>query len=259
MDPELASLWKEVGRETDAGKMLYDLYNHKGDTKSKISYPEIKGKHPAQIRRMKEEAKKKIQKKCPQRAHVDVPVPSNGRKGRKWHQIDFVPKRKTQTQISSQMDTEYKRHAPAQKKGFNRDEMINDLQTKFQYGNDANAILGGGMMKKVAPSAAEVEAKLRKTKAPKIKKQTFQVPDFAKEKYGDITDVAPLREKSTKNHEDAELAELFDKVALEIEDRQKHIEEMAKMGADEKIIQRTKTEIVSRISELQKIRQLQNA
>lgn len=57
MDPELASLWKEVGRETDAGKMLYDLYNHKGDTKGKIAYPEIKGKHPAQIRRMKEEAK----------------------------------------------------------------------------------------------------------------------------------------------------------------------------------------------------------
>ncbi len=62
----------------------------------------------------------------------------------------------------------------------------------------------------------------------------------------------------TKEDEDEELEELFDSVVQEIEDRQEYLEKVQQCGGNKEIETRTKNEIVERIGELQKIKELKN-
>ena len=53
---------------------------------------------------------------------------------RKYHAVDFIPKRKNQEEIQNEI--EYELNKPLQapvKKGVNRKEMINNLQERFQF------------------------------------------------------------------------------------------------------------------------------
>jgi hypothetical protein len=68
----------------------------------------------------------------------------------------------------------------------------------------------------------------------------------------------PATHEEQLNEQDAELEDLFDSVVGEIEERQLHLEKLEQIGGvtkgqEEKI----KKEIVDRIGELQKIRELQ--
>ena len=54
------------------------------------------------------------------------------------------------------METKYKPVAPPQRKGFNRDAMINDCQTKFQFAKAENAMMGG-MIKRAPLSSLEAQ------------------------------------------------------------------------------------------------------
>jgi transcription antitermination factor NusA-like protein len=58
--------------------------------------------------------------------------------------------------------------------------------------------------------------------------------------------------------QDDELEELFDSVVEEIEERQMYLEKVTDCGGNKEIEARVKNEIVGRIGELQKIRELQN-
>ena len=59
-----------------------------------------------------------------------------------------------------------------------------------------------------------------------------------------------------RSEQDEELEDLFDAVAEEIEERQRHLEDLGDM-ADKNIEARIKGEIVDRIGELQRIRNMQ--
>jgi predicted secreted protein len=61
----------------------------------------------------------------------------------------------------------------------------------------------------------------------------------------------------TKEEEDQELEELFESVVDEIEERQEYLEAIQKAGGNKEVETRTKNEIVERIGELQKIKELQ--
>lgn len=63
---------------------------------------------------------------------------------------------------------------------------------------------------------------------------------------------------TTKEEQDEELEELFDSIVDEIEERQEYLEHIMAAGGKKDIEARTKNEIVERIGELQKIRELQN-
>ena len=54
-----------------------------------------------------------------------------------------------------------------------------------------------------------------------------------------------------------ELEELFESVVEEIEERQAHLEEVVRLGGNKEIESRLKGEIVSRVGELQRIREIQ--
>ena len=75
------------------------------------------------------------------------------------------------------------------------------------------------------------------------------------EKYGRAPMVGLLGQ--TKEEEDVELEELFESVVGEIEDRQEYLEAIQKAGGNKELETRTKNEIVERIGELQKIKELQ--
>jgi len=64
--------------------------------------------------------------------------------------------------------------------------------------------------------------------------------------------------KETRTQQDEELSDLFDTVIMEIEERQQFLEEMTKSGHNKEVETRMKKEIVDRIGELQKIKELMN-
>lgn len=64
---------------------------------------------------------------------------------------------------------------------------------------------------------------------------------------------------ATKEEQDEELEDLFDSVVEEIEERQEYLDKIQEVGAgasSKEIEGRIKAEIVERIGELQKIREL---
>ena len=63
--------------------------------------------------------------------------------------------------------------------------------------------------------------------------------------------------ESIQTEQDAELDDLFQSVVEEIEERQEHLEELGD-AADKILQERIKAEIIDRIAELQKIKELQS-
>jgi hypothetical protein len=76
-------LWKNFGRESDVGKMLFSMYSVA--EKPKVYYPPVKTK--------KREPVDKEEKKCPQTTQIEYPeLKQKPRK--QYHPVDFIPKRK---------------------------------------------------------------------------------------------------------------------------------------------------------------------
>jgi hypothetical protein len=97
-DVQNQKLWKQFGRETDVGKMLFSLYS--APEKPKIAYPPVKTKaRGASVGPPMEE------RKCPQKTIIDYPEPVR-KGGRKYHAIDFVPRRKAGDEIIAEIENE---------------------------------------------------------------------------------------------------------------------------------------------------------
>merc|ERR1719263_587489 len=69
----------------------------------------------------------------------------------------------------------------------------------------------------------------------------------------------PTNANQIQTKQDEELQDLFDQIIYEIEDRQQHLEDITKGGTvqNKEVEARMKKEIVDRIAELQKIKELQ--
>ena len=82
------------GRETKAGKEMFDLYNIA--EKPKLDYPKPKPRSQKEIDAEKE--KLANTKKCPQKTAIDYPdLPRPERPV--FHPVDFIPKRKNESVI----------------------------------------------------------------------------------------------------------------------------------------------------------------
>lgn len=68
----------------------------------------------------------------------------------------------------------------------------------------------------------------------------------------------PKTNEEVRTEQDEELEDLFDTVIEEIEDRQEYLEKVIEMGGNKEIEKRIKNEIVERVAELQKIREIQS-
>ena len=92
-------LYKNFGRETDMGKMLYGMY---GANKQKpvVYYPPVKTK--ARTEEVKEA------KPCPQKTQIEYPEMPRKNKF-KYNPIDFVPRRKAGEVIQAETAMELNR------------------------------------------------------------------------------------------------------------------------------------------------------
>ena len=92
--------------------------------KPKIYYPPVKTKPRAE--------EPKPEKKCPQKAQIEYPDPKPHKPSKKYHPIDFVPKRKPAEEIQYELMQEMNKPLVAPgKRGVNRKQLINDLQERF--------------------------------------------------------------------------------------------------------------------------------
>lgn len=127
MDDRLEHLWKDFGRESEAGKLLFQLYRI--PNKPHINYPPVKTtKKPLPFEVSKTKSKEKPQIEYPEQTKPSRP---------KFHPIDFVPKRKSQQVIQEEIESNYRHVEAPVKKGTNRDVLKSDLQEKFQFSTGA--------------------------------------------------------------------------------------------------------------------------
>ena len=83
------------------------------------------------------------------------------------------------------------------------------------------------MIKRAPLTSIETEEQYQKMKAPKIKKQTFIVPEYARSYFPEGKgNLDPLKPKSSKTKQDEELEQLFDQVVTEIEERARYVNEI---------------------------------
>lgn len=106
--------------------MLFSLYSGGPDiNKTKVNYPPVKTRQRS--------AEHLEEKKCPQKTIIEYPEPVR-KTGKKYHAIDFVPRRKTGEEIQAEMNNEMRKQpmiVPPGKRGIDRKQMINDLQERF--------------------------------------------------------------------------------------------------------------------------------
>lgn len=135
--------------------------------------------------------------------------------------------------------------------------MINDLQERFQF-KDRDELDAHIAMKKqqaLLPDINQTKQQKRKWKHNGAIAQ--RALGHWEEKYGKAPfDLLRMR-PATREEQDEELEDLFDSVVDEIEERQEYLEKIVECGGNKEIETRTKNEIVQRIGELQKIRELQ--
>lgn len=125
MDYRLDRLWKETSNESEASKLLFELYRFRN--KPQIYYPPVKTKKkPLPFEENRAKTKEK--------PIVDYPDLSKPQ-GPKFHPIDFVPKKKPQKAISHEIKESYKNPQTFSKKGGNREALKAELQEKFQFSN----------------------------------------------------------------------------------------------------------------------------
>ncbi|OMJ76506.1 hypothetical protein SteCoe_24128 [Stentor coeruleus] len=125
MDYRLDRMWKDSNNESQASKLLFELYRFKN--KPQIYYPPVKTKKkPLPFEENKAKPKEKPVIDYPD---LNKPQPP------KFHPIDFVPKKKNKQVISNEVQEAYKYPLNYAKKGTNREQLKADLQEKFQFSN----------------------------------------------------------------------------------------------------------------------------
>lgn len=237
-------VWREFGKHTNAGKLLYDLYGVKFKPEEHINYPKITTtrKEPLKIENEVEKNKTK-RNKTSEKILSKISYPKiEMKKPKQYHKIDLIYKRKNQNEIMKDFEKikqEIKPPTINNTKNTNRKEQIEKLQDKFQYGE-----------KTYLPMRA---------RPPKI-----NLNEEDEEKYK--TNIEILNEKNLEklkekghsltndNYED-EYSKLHKKIMVEIDERYKFMEDMKKLGDESRNVE-LMSEIKSRIKELRTLEKL---
>lgn len=110
--------------------MLFSLYS--APEKVKINYPPVKTRPRGSSQGPPQE-----EKKCPQKTVIEYPEPVR-KPGKKYHAVDFIPRRRPGEEIQAEIEQELKKRPmmlPPGKRGQDRKQMINELQERFQFKN----------------------------------------------------------------------------------------------------------------------------
>jgi len=240
MDDSLNKAWKEFGKQTEAGKLLYQLYGVRYRPDKLINYPKLKVKTNEE--KQKEEINKKRQnssKKISDAVHkIDYPDMKRNRSTYKFNKIDLIPKRKKENEIKKEI-YEIKLTIERENKNnkfftndpiSNRKMKIEKLQEKFMF-QERTVMPKGARLPglKLAEDSAQLDTQDKKPSEPKFDHDTHR----------------------------EELDYLYDQIMKEIDERYEYMEELKKLGRkdmDMKIM----SEIKDRIDELKRIQKMIN-
>lgn len=230
-------IWKEFGKNTQAGKILYELYGVGFKPEEHISYPKIIPKKTV----IKEVIKPVTHrtKTSENILKINYPDISNKPNYPPIAKVDLIKKRKNQVNIQKDIDQIKKDSKPPIENNLkNRKFQIEQLQDKFQYEEKT-------YLPKNARPPKIVLDEIDKTNINNQINKLNQINNI-KNKYPDT------------NKSEDELSKLYDAILLEIDERYKHMEEMKKLGDNSKSSSMM-NEIKSRLQELKTIEKLRRS
>ena len=196
-----------------------------------------------------------------------IDYPDLPRKQYKFHAVDFIPKKRHEDDIMHELDKERRKPLVSYgKRGVDRNAMIEELQEIHRFGDKKVMDKALAMeqenreLAKLRPAQLDNKQRLRSKYASQNAKNAMK---HYEEKFGmnpaDFLLNQPTTANQIQTKQDEELHDLFDQIIYEIEDRQQHLEDITKGGTvqNKQVETQMKKEIVDRIAELQKIKELQ--
>lgn len=240
MEENLDRVWKHFGKNTNAGKLLYDLYGIKYKPEQHINYPELKKNHTIKQKVDEKEEQNKRAKSSAQNRIQMIEYPDLRKKYvSKYSKVDFIPKRKNEYLIKQEIEAEkmqmiknsqIKRNFPS-----NRKMEIEKLQDNFQF-----------QERVIMPKGARL---------PGIKTESNQdiVNDFNTDNHIE-SQINIKNYKKLKLDKREELNFLYNQIMKEIDERYVHMDEMKKIGKN--VDERIMGEIKERLDELKSLKNM---
>jgi hypothetical protein len=235
-DTDLTRAWKEFGKHTEAGKMLYNLFGVKFRPDQFVNYPKLKLK--SQEEKEEEIYKNNMRAKSSSKvkaaaSKIDYSLPIKNPKY-KFSKVDFIPKRKKEAVIKTELENIKSSMIDASSKNknvkmaVNRKAQIEKLQDRFQF-----------QERTVMPKGARFPGVKHIQTDENITEE--QVCTNVKKKYN-------------RNDKREELDHLYNQVLKEIDERYVYMGEIKALGKDMDLI--IMGEIKERIDELKKIQKM---
>lgn len=243
MEENLDRVWKHFGKNTNAGKLLYDLYGIRYKPEQHISYPDLKkNKIIKPLLDQKQEEKKRARSSAQNRIQL-IEYPDLTKKYvSKYSKVDFIPKRKNEFIIKQEIEAEkiqmiknsqIKRNFPT-----NRKYEIEKLQDNFQF-----------QERKIMPKGARL---------PGIKTENSNLNQNQYDEF--FNDNQTENQINIKNYKKLnldkreELNFLYNQIMKEIDERYAHMDEMKKIGKN--VDERVMGEIKERLDELKSLKKM---
>ena len=214
---DMERVWKEFGKNTEAGKLLYNIYgvnykpeNHINYPKLVMKTPEMKERERLEKERIKQERANRLIKATQKIDYSQGLRHYQPQRYNPYGQVDFMPHRKNQKQIQREID--YMKNQMNAKKVYvnskpfeSREAKIAKLQDRFEY-----------QERTVMPKGARLPG-LKITE------------DDRKEQIKSIHNKYEF-DNVIKNDKRAELERLYNNIIKEIDERYQHMNEMKKLG-----------------------------
>ena len=234
-DHDLQRVWKEFGKHTEAGKMLYNIYGARYRPEQHIKYPKLILKTPEmrEQERIEKERKKREKENKITKAAKQIDYSSGLRQYQRdaynpYGRVDYIPHRRSENKIKyelfmmkKQMRERVKTNARI---GPSRKEKIMQLQDRFEF-----------QERTVMPKGARM---------PGVKMDDGQERihnEMQKESY-------------ERNDKRGELERLYNNIVGEIDERYKYMNDMKRLGKNvDNVIM---GEIKERINEMKTLQKL---
>ena len=235
VDHDLQRVWKEFGKHTEAGKMLYNIYGARYRPEQHIKYPKLILKTPEmrEKERIEKERKKREKENKITKAAKQIDYSSGLRQYKRdaynpYGRVDYIPHRRSENKIKyelfmmkKQMGERVKTNARI---GPSRKEKIMQLQDRFEF-----------QERTVMPKGARM---------PGVKMDDGQERihnEMQKESY-------------ERNDKRGELERLYNNIVGEIDERYKYMNDMKRLGKNvDNVIM---GEIKERINEMKTLQKL---
>jgi hypothetical protein len=239
MDDSLNRVWKEFGKQTEAGKLLYELYGVRYRPEKFVNYPKPKLKSDIELKKdqLLQQRQKSSNKIINAVNKIDYPNIQRRNSSYRINKIDLIPKRKKETDIKKELNDikqSIERENKCKKIGnndlfSNRKTKIENLQDKFMF--------------------QEVTVMPKGARLPGIK-----FTENSNESEPIQTNIT--KPKFDQNNRREELDYLYDSILKEIDERYAYMDDVKKLGKDMDVI--IMGEIKDRLDELKKIQKMIN-